>query len=132
VKIREATLSDLEVINSFDIFAGERSAEVERGECFVAVEEQQVVGYIVYNHSFYLMPFIQFLCVNLKFRRRGFATELLEYIESICDGDKLFTSTECDNLPMLKLLNRRGYRISGLIENIQEQAEVVFCKEVEC
>lgn len=130
MKIREATLSDLEAINSFDIFAGERSAEVERGECFVAVEEQQVVGYIVYNYSFYLKPFIQFLCVNPKFRRRGFATELLEYVESICDGDKLFTSTESDNLPMLKLLNRREYRISGVIENIQEQVEVVFCKKV--
>lgn len=131
MKIREATLSDLEAINSFDIFAGDRSAEVKRGECFVAVEEQQVVGYIIYNHSFYLMPFIQFLCVNPKFRRRGFATELLEYLEGICDGDKLFTSTESDNLPMLKLLNRRGYRISGVIENIQEQVEVVFCKKVE-
>lgn len=130
MKIREATLSDLEAINSFDIFAGDQSAEVKRGECFVVVEEQ-VLGYIVYNHSFYLMPFIQFLCVNPKFRRRGFATELLEDVEGICDGDKLFTSTECDNLPMLKLLDRRGYRISGVIENIQEQAEVVFCKKVE-
>lgn len=131
MKIREATLSDLGAIDSFDIFAGERSAEVERGECFVVVEEQQVVGYIVYNHSFYLMPFIQFLCVNPKFRRRGFASELLEYVEGICDDDKLFTSTESDNLPMLKLLNRRGYRISGVIDNIQEQVEVVFCKKVE-
>ena len=131
MKIREATLSDLEAINSFDIFAGERSAEVKRGESFVAVEQQQVVGYIVYNHSFYLMPFIQFLCVNPKFRRRGFATELLEYVEGSCDGDKLFTSTESDNLPMLKLLNRREYRVSGVIENIQEQAEIVFCKKVE-
>lgn len=129
--IREATLSDLEAINCFDIFAGDRSVEVKRGECFVAVEEQQLVGYIVYNHSFYLMPFIQFLCVNPKFRRRGFATELLEYVEGICDGDKLFTSTESDNLPMLKLLNCRGYRVSGVIDNIQEQAEVVFCKKVE-
>lgn len=130
MKIREAMLNDLEAINSFDIFAGDRSAEVKRGECFVAVEEQQVVGYIVYNHCFYLKPFIQFLCVNPKFRRQGFATELLEYVEGICDGDKLFTSTESDNLPMLKLLNRRRYRISGVIENIQEQAEIVFCKEV--
>lgn len=131
MKIREATLSDLGVIDSFDIFAGDRSAEVKRGECFVAVEEQQVVGYIVYNHSFYLMPFIQFLCFNPKFRRRGFATKLLEYVEGSCDGDKLFTSTESDNLPMLKLLNRRGYRISGVIENIQDVSEVVFCKKVE-
>lgn len=130
-RIREATLSDLGAINSFDIFAGDRSVDVERGECFVALEGGQVAGYIVFNHSFYLKPFIQFLCVHPGFRRRGVANELLEYVEGICDGERLFTSTESDNLPMLRLLSRRGYRVSGVIENIQERVEVVFCKEVE-
>ena len=78
-----------------------------------------------------LKPFIQFLCVNPKFRRRGFATELLEYVEGICDDAKLFTSTESNNLRMLKLLNPRGYHVSGVIENIQEVSVVVFCKKVE-
>lgn len=128
--IREATPSDLGAITSFDIFAGDRSADVERGECFVALEDGQVVGYVVFNHSFYLRPFVQFLCVNPDSRRRGLANGLLEYVESLCDGDTLFTSTESDNLPMLRLLSRRGYRVSGVIENIQERAEVVFCKEV--
>lgn len=128
--IRDATSNDVGAIVSFDIFAGDRSAEVERGQCFVALEGEQVAGYIVFNHSFYLKPFIQFLCVHPDFRRRGLANELLEYIEGICDGDRLFTSTESDNLPMLRLLSRRGYRVSGVIENIQERAEVVFCKEV--
>ena len=128
--IREATPSDLGAINSFDIFAGDRSADVERGECFVALEDGQVVGYVVFNHSFYLRPFVQFLCVSPESRRRGLANGLLEYVESLCDGDTLFTSTESDNLPMLRLLSRRGYRVSGVIENIQERAEVVFCKGV--
>ena len=130
VGIREATSNDLGAITSFDIFAGDRGAEVGRGECFVALEGEQVVGYIVFNHSFYLKPFVQFLCVHPGFRRRGLADKLLEYIEGRCDGDRLFTSTESDNLPMLRLLSRRGYRVSGVIENIQERAEVVYCKEV--
>ena len=128
--IRKATSNDLGAIISFDIFAGDRSAEVERGECFVALEGERVAGYIVFNHSFYLKPFVQFLCVHPDFRRRGLADELLEYVEGLCDGDRLFTSTESDNLPMLSLLNRRGYRVSGVIENIQERAEGVFCKGV--
>ena len=129
-EIREAAPSDLGAINSFDIFAGDRSANVERGECFVALAEGRVAGYVVFNHSFYLKPFIQFLCVDPEFRGRGLANGLLEYVEGICDGDTLFTSTESDNLPMLRLLSRRGYRLSGVIERIQERAEVVFCKEI--
>ena len=129
-RIRAAILNDLGVINSFDVFAGDRGADVRRGECFVAVEEGQAVAYVVFNHSFYLKPFIQFLCVDPGFRRQGLANELLGYVEGICDGDRLFTSTESDNLPMLRLLDRRGYRVSGVIENIQERAEIVFCKEV--
>lgn len=128
--IRKATSNDLGAIISFDIFDGNREAEVRRGECFVALEGEQVAGYIVFNHSFYLKPFIQFLCVHPDFRRRGLANGLLEYIEGICNGERLFTSTESDNLPMLTLLNRRGYGVSGVIDNIQARAEVVFCKEV--
>jgi ribosomal protein S18 acetylase RimI-like enzyme len=130
-QIRKAVPCDLEAINSFDIFTGDRSLDIERGECFVAVEEEQVAGFVVFNHSFYLKPFIQFLCVAPKLRRRGLAAKLLEHVEGLCDEDKLFTSTESDNLPMLKLFNRRGYRVSGVIENLQERAEVVFCKTVE-
>ena len=129
-EIRKATPSDVAAIDSFDIFAGDRGADVGRGECFVALEEGRAAGYVVFNHSFYLKPFIQFLCVSPGFRRRGLANELLEYVEGICDGDRLFTSTESDNLPMLRLLSRRGYRVSGVIEHIQERAEVVFSKEV--
>lgn len=103
---------------------------MEKGECFVAVEEESVVGYVVFNKSFYLKSFIQFLCVRPEFYRRGVATRLLEYVEGICDGEKLFTSTESDNLPMLRLFDRRDYRVSGVIENIQEQSEIVFCKEL--
>ncbi|MEN9222764.1 MAG: GNAT family N-acetyltransferase [Thermostichus sp. BF3_bins_97] len=128
VEIRKATYGDLATLHSFDIFAGDRAQEIERGECFVAVLPEGLAGYVVFNHSFYLKPFIQFLCVASPFRRQGIANRLLAHIEELCDGEKLFTSTESDNLPMLRLLNRRGYRVSGVIENIQTQSEVVFCK----
>lgn len=127
--VRKAELDDFAAIDAFDIFAGERREDIKRGECFVAVADGQVVGYIVFNRSFFLMPFIQFLCVDPQFRRRGFAAKLLDYVECLCDGEKLFTSTESDNLTMLKVFGNRGYRVSGVIENIQEKPEIVFCKE---
>jgi len=128
--VRKAEVDDFEAIDSFDIFAGERREDIKRGECFVAVEDEIVVGYIVFNHSFFLMPFIQFLCVDPKFRQKGFAGKLLDYVEGACKGEKLFTSTESDNLTMHKVFSKRGYRVSGVIENIQEKSEIVFCKKM--
>lgn len=130
MEVREATLSDLDAIDSFEIFAGDRKSDVEKGECFVAVEEGSAVGYAVFNKSFYLKPFIQFLCVRPEFYRQGVASKLLEYVEGIYDEGKIFTSTESDNLAMLRLFDRRGYHVSGVIENIQERSEIVFCKEL--
>ncbi len=129
-EIRKATGSDLGAISSFDIFSGDREADIERGDCYVAIEGGHVAGYVVFNHSFFLRPFVQFLCVAPDFRRQGIANALLEYIEANCDGDRLFTSTESDNLQMLKLLSLRGYKVSGVIDNIQERAEVVYSKEI--
>lgn len=128
--IRAATASDLAAIDRFDLFAGERLLDIERGECFVTIEQEQVVGYIVFNHSFYLRPFVQFLCVHPDFRNRGHATQLLDYIAGICDGEMIFTSTESDNLIMLKLFNKKGYQVSGVVENIQERSEIIFCKKL--
>lgn len=126
--VRKAELSDFAVIDAFDIFAGDRRRDIERAECFVAVENERIAGYIVFNRSFFLMPFIQFLCVDPAFRQKGFAGKLLDYVEQRCAGEKLFTSTESDNLTMLKVFSKRGYRVSGVIENIQEKSEIVFCK----
>lgn len=130
MSVRKADLNDFEAIDSFDIFAGERREDIERGECFVAVENEKIVGYIVFNHSFFLMPFIQFLCVDPKFRQKGFAGKLLDYVEQKCADEKLFTSTESNNLTMLKVFSKRGYLVSGVIENIQEKSEIVFCKKM--
>jgi ribosomal protein S18 acetylase RimI-like enzyme len=130
MSVRKAELNDFDRIDSFDVFAGERREDIKRGECFVAVENEEIVGYIVFNRSFYLMPFIQFLCVDPKFRQKGFAGKLLDYVEQTCDDEKLFASTESDNLTMLKVFSKRGYQVSGVIENIQEKSEIVFCKKM--
>lgn len=128
--IRPAVTDDLNEIKEFDVFAGDRTKEIYRNEIWVSVLDGKVSGYITFNHSFYLKPFIQFLNVRKEFRRKGIANDLINFIENKCKGNKIFISTETDNLAMILLLKKRNYRIAGIIEELQEQGEIVFCKDL--
>ncbi len=92
---------------------------------------QEIAGYITFNYSFYRKPFIKYLNTYQKFERQGMAVALVNFIEEQCKGKKLFMSTEADNYPMLCFIEKYHYRFVGMINEIQEAAEVVFCKDVE-
>ncbi len=128
--IRLATLTDEKKIEAFDHFSGNRPTEINRNEVWVAEIDNEIAGYITFNHSFYRKPFIKYLNTNPKFERQGVAQSLVKYIENLCIGKKLFISTEADNYPMLKLFEKNKYRLVGMVNEIQEAAEVVFCKDV--
>lgn len=41
IKIRKALVSDVEEIDRFDVFSGDRKAEIQREECYVAIHEKK-------------------------------------------------------------------------------------------
>jgi hypothetical protein len=52
-------------------------------------------------------------------------------LESECRTEKLFTSTNLSNLPMQSLLAKRGYKLSGVIDNLDPgDPELVYFKFV--
>jgi hypothetical protein len=58
------------------------------------------------------------------------AETLILLVEDMCKGKKLFISTEEDNFPMLHLFEKHKYRFVGMVNEIQEVAEVVYCKDI--
>jgi ribosomal protein S18 acetylase RimI-like enzyme len=92
----------------------------------------RIVGYIVWDRSFFSRPFVWLLGVDPAFRRRGIATNLLREFERRCRGESLFTSTNESNHPMQTLLCGLGYVPSGRIENIDPgDPELVYFKDTE-
>lgn len=128
--IRLATLDDEKQIDSFDQFGGNRKLEIERNEIWVAIFSNEIAGFATFDRSFYERPFLRYLIVNDIFRRQGIAKKMLIFIESKCKNEKLFTSTEADNLPMITLLSQLNYKMVGIINELQDVGEVIYCKEI--
>ena len=136
--IRQAVENDIETICSFDLIArveNERCEfirrEVVAGNCFVAVENETVIGYGVLNYTFYYNGCIDMLYVHSEHRRKDAGEALLRHLESVCKTPKLFTSTNLSNLPMQSLLAKSDYVLSGVIHNLDESdPEIVYFKRL--
>lgn len=91
-----------------------------------AFDGMDVVGYIVWDRTFFGRPFVWLLGVDRAFRRRGLAARLMEEFERACPGEPLFTSTNSSNAPMHALVARLGYVRSGWVENLDPGDPEIF------
>ena len=129
--VRQAELSDLEQIDAFDVFSGDRRPEILRGETLVAVEGDTVAGYLVHDRNFFHRPFVWFACVKPAYYRQGVNKMLFKHVENLYAGSpQIFTSTEADNLPMLNFFKNYGYEQSGHVDNLQKVSELIFVKKL--
>ena len=138
IGIRQAIDTDIEVMISFDDVARTEETRrefiqhsVQTGTAWVRILNHQVVGYVVLDYTFFTRGFISMLYVHPDFRRRGVGSVLVRHAESICTGDKLFTSTNESNRPMQGLMVKLGYVPSGVVNNLDEgDPEVIYFKRI--
>ena len=138
LRIRLAGADDCDAVCAIDprvIDTPSRRPFIERAiaarECYVATDGGAIVGYAVFDRSFFDQPFVSLLHVDEAQRRRGIGAALMRHIESICVDDKLFTSTNESNTPMQRLCEQLGFVRSGRIENLDEgDPEIVYFKRL--
>ena len=136
--LRLAQASDLDALYRLDANAHndqERrnfiARKVQADNCFVAVDDQ-IIGYGILEYTFYENGFVSMLYVHPNHRRSGMGTRLLQYLESICQTPKLFTSTNLSNLPMQSLLAKLNYRLSGVLHHLDENdPELMYFKSLQ-
>ena len=138
ISIRLANDRDVEDLCSLDLIAVREKKRrefigrsVASNTCYVAVANNEVIGYGVLNYTFFGNGSIDMLYVHSDHRRRGAAEALLRYLESLCETPKLFITTNLSNLAMQSLLVKLGYALSGVIHNLDEgDPELVYFKRL--
>jgi len=138
LKIRKAETGDIEKISEIDTVVpldSDRKKYIKRvvssDEAMVAEVKGQIVGYAVFNKSFFGRPTIDMLMIDRDHRRRGIGTELMEHLEQMCESRELWTSTNLSNGPMQRLLARRSYMLTGFIDNLDPgDPELIYFKRL--
>ena len=137
ISIRAATKSDVRALCALDLVARENTERQElirrsvaSGLCFVVeTGAGQIAAYGVLSHTFFRHGFVEMLYVDSDFRRQGCGTALLRHMAKTCRSPKLFASTNASNPAMQSLLEKEGFRKSGVIHNLDEDdPELVYFK----
>lgn len=126
--VRAALASDIPVIAAFDPWGMVTPQIVAAGECFVAGHGATAEAYAIRTHWFHGRPFVSMLFVRPESRRSGLGAALMDVMEKDSRGVRLWISTNLDNVPMQRLLQKRGYEICGVIEKLDKIPELVFSK----
>jgi ribosomal protein S18 acetylase RimI-like enzyme len=144
VEIRPADSRDLKPILDMDPIAEREERRHDyvsraiRGDnaldLRVLTIDDELVGYAIMG-EFFGHPFLERIATDPAQRRRGIASALMANIEVGFEGDRLFVSTNESNTVMRELLVKRGYRVSGMVENLDpgdpELFFVIFKADVE-
>ncbi|MBV9731758.1 MAG: GNAT family N-acetyltransferase [Verrucomicrobia bacterium] len=135
--IRKAVLNDISGLSYSDteFWFGSRIEYLERairrGGGYALEQEGKVIGVAVLEYTFFEHGFISWLYVSPAARRTGAGEMLLQYLVSICQTAKLFSSTNQSNRPMQALFVKVGFEQSGMIHNLDpNDPEIVYFKAI--
>jgi len=101
-------------------------AAVDAGACLVAVDGDEVLGYILVNGDLLGHRLISLLVVAIGGRRQGVGQALLKEACRRCDRPKLFVSCNRSNVPAQALFDKCGFQPSGYVGNLDEGDEELF------
>ena len=142
VEIRRATAADVKYICEADPIADRDERRHDyvsgavRGEMGRSVRvllvDSDLVGFAVIG-EFFGHPFLERIATHPDHRRLGVAQALMANLEvellAHPAGDRLFVSTNESNDEMRTLLAKRGYKVSGVVENLDlGDPELFFVK----
>ena len=136
--VRRATSGDLGALLELDRTApvGREhpellTARVRSSEVLLIDRAGQVLGYAVHrDRAFFGRDFVELLVVASGERRSGLGSLLLRRTVELASTQRIFTSTNLSNTPMIGLLEKADWRFSGLLEGIDDgDPEIVYFKD---
>jgi hypothetical protein len=136
--VRHATSGDLDALLAFDrhetVNYGREPllvARTQSGEVILFERQDRLLGYaVIRSNSFFGRDFVELLVVATNDRRQGVGGGLLHHAVGLSSTNRIFTSTNRSNAPMIGLLEKEGWNFSGQLEGIDEgDPELIYYKE---
>ena len=107
------------------------NSAIREKRTFIAYVGRIPAGFLVWTKDFYSHYFIDLVVVHPKMRRHGVAVAMIKAMENFCPGNKLFSSTNRNNLAMQKVFERAGFVKSGIITHLDKgNPELIYYKKV--
>ncbi len=107
------------------------NAALTEKRAFIAFVGRIPAGFLIWTKDFYSHYFIDLVVVHPKMRRHGVASALIQAMENLCPGNKLFSSTNRSNKAMQGVFERAGFVKSGLITHLdRNDPELIYYKRV--
>lgn len=103
-------------------------------EVCVALEQGQLLGFLILNMSGAFAGYIQTVCVSPEARGRGVGTRLMEFAEEriFRDSPNVFLCVSSFNSRARALYERRGYERIGELKGyiVPEYSELIYRKTI--
>lgn len=97
----------------------------------VAEAAGEIVGLLAWRTDWFECSLVTLLFVREDFRRRGIAREMVRAVETLSPGPRLYSSTEEDDTPSIRMHASLGFRPSGHVDNLpQGKRELLFFKRI--
>lgn len=128
--VRPASAEDLKILTEVAEFGDLRPESVTAGECSIAGIDDAPLAYGIFNRSFFGRPYVEFIYIRKDRRGEGLGNSLLNHFETECEERRIWTSTNLSNQPMVQMLNKRGYRLSGVIENLIKVPTLIYYRDL--
>jgi GNAT superfamily N-acetyltransferase len=129
--VRPAEAGDLDALAAFDEWSRATADAIADGTCFVAGHDDRVAAYGIFDRSFFGRPFASIIFVHPEHRQTGLGTALVEHMASLAAPKKLWISTNIENLGMQRTVQKLGFRLVGVVNELADLPELIFVRSSE-
>jgi RimJ/RimL family protein N-acetyltransferase len=99
---------------------------ISKNECFLILENLQVVGFVIYDYRFFDQGWIELVVIDEVHRGKGIGAKVFDLICEQCTSDKVFTSTNHSNNRMQRALEKAEFSYAGEIKGLDEDDPELF------
>jgi len=117
-----------------DYEASVQTLSVPSKEVYLALSDDEIVGFIILNMQGAFIGFIQTVCVSPEWRGGGIGSKLLDFVEGriLSETPNVFMCVSSFNRDAQRLYRRHGYEVVGELKDyiVSGHSEILLRKTI--